>query len=176
MAFSLTQSDGDGKSNQMQGIYLKAYHARSFYGQTPLALACILFAARNLPSSMRTAAPGFHKTSVSISRIRDLDFAGLFSLALTVLSLLLLLQAAGAQTIDHPEWVYATMLVLAISLVAFMAIELCWAAEPIVPMDLMGSAFGAYCIGQTLALTARSAVSSSSFNHSMEFSSLVGRE
>lgn len=87
----------------------------------------------------------------------QIDFAGLLSLAATILSFLFLLQAAGAQTID-PEWAYLTMFVFAISIVAFIAIECLWAREPLIPMDLMIKAFGVYCFGQILVVTGRSVV------------------
>ncbi|KAK1144983.1 hypothetical protein N8T08_004698 [Aspergillus melleus] len=131
----------------------------SFYGQVPLALACILFAASNLPSLMSRAEPKVEAPSAS--GIWHIDFAGLFSLASTVLSILFLLQAAGAQTIENPEWVYATLVIFAVSIVAFIAIELFWAQEPLVPMDLMSKTFGAYCLGQVVLVMGRSAVLSS---------------
>ncbi|PLB51565.1 MFS transporter, partial [Aspergillus steynii IBT 23096] len=129
----------------------------SFYGQIPLALICTLFVALTLPRSMGKAASS-QKIPASDDGIWQIDFAGLFSLACTILSLLFLLQTAGAQTVDHPEWVHIAMLVFVVSLVAFIAIECLWAREPLIPMDLMGKAFGVYCLGQVLLVMGRSGV------------------
>jgi hypothetical protein len=136
---------------------------RSFFGQVPIVICCALFCVYRLPSYLNeTEAKGESAEEPAPasgpSGIRDLDFAGLFTFAGTVLLLLFLLRALGAQN----KGMFFQTSLLAFAFISgctiFIVIELFWAANPLVPMRLFSKPIGVYFLCQTLLMAGRFSV------------------
>ncbi|KAL4975984.1 major facilitator superfamily domain-containing protein [Aspergillus desertorum] len=89
----------------MAGRSLGAPIGGSFFGQVPIVILCALFSVYRLPSCLHETETKDESTEepAPASRqpaIRIFDFAGLFTFAGTILLLLLLLRALGAQNED----------------------------------------------------------------------------
>ncbi|KAL4994523.1 major facilitator superfamily domain-containing protein [Aspergillus recurvatus] len=132
----------------------------SFFGQVPIVISCALFCVRRLPSYLNQTETKDESTEdpVPASRqpgICDLDFAGLFTFAGTILLLLFLLRALGAQN----EGMFFQTSLLAFSFVCgciiFIMIELFWAPKPLVPIRLFSQTIGIYFLCQTLLMGGR---------------------
>ncbi|KAF2798071.1 MFS general substrate transporter [Melanomma pulvis-pyrius CBS 109.77] len=103
----------------------------SFLGQVPPIALAFLLIWLLIPNRR---SPGTDSIARSLSRI---DFAGSFLLASTILLFLLPLEVAG----KHVPWTHpmipslfiASLLVLAL----FMAVEIRWAREPLMPVRLL---------------------------------------
>ncbi|KAL4901689.1 hypothetical protein BDW74DRAFT_181407 [Aspergillus multicolor] len=128
----------------------------SFFGQVPAVVACALFCFYRLPSYLNeTAAKEETEVPAPPSGIRDLDFAGLFTFAGTILLMLFLMRALGAQTEDM--FFQASLLGFSFlcGCILFVVIELFWAPKPLVPIRLFSQTIGIYFVFQALVLGGR---------------------
>ncbi|KAL3477082.1 major facilitator superfamily domain-containing protein [Aspergillus californicus] len=157
----------------------------SFFGQVPLILLCTFLSLHLLPSALnntevqddcgRTDEEGEAVLPSKRSPIRDLDVAGLFAFAATVLTLLFLLRAVGAQN----ETMFRQISLLALLFVSgcsiFLTIELYWARKPLIPVRLFTQSIGAWFGVETFVLGGRFAVSTSTqlMVTTLKFSQLV---
>ncbi|KAL4734667.1 major facilitator superfamily domain-containing protein [Aspergillus similis] len=135
----------------------------SFFGQLPIVVCCALFCVYRLPSYLNETVPEGDSAEepAPASRppgIRNLDFAGLFTFAGTVLLLLFLLRALGAQ--NEGMFFQASLLALAFICggTIFIVIELFWAPNPLVPIRLFSKPIGVYFLCQTLLMAGRFSV------------------
>ncbi|KAL5045018.1 hypothetical protein BDW71DRAFT_198472 [Aspergillus fruticulosus] len=135
----------------------------SFFGQVPIVISCALFCVHRLPSYLNETETIGDTTEEPAPPtrppgIRDLDFAGLFTFAGTVLLLLFLLRALGAQN----EGMFFQTSLLAFSFlcgcIIYILIELFWAPKPLVPLRLFTQGIGIYFLFQTLLMGGRFAV------------------
>ncbi|KAL4811988.1 major facilitator superfamily domain-containing protein [Aspergillus spinulosporus] len=132
----------------------------SFFGQVPVVICCVLFCIYRLPSYLNETEPKDESAEepAPVSRppgIRDLDFAGLFAFAGTVLLLLFFLRALGAQ--NKGMFFQTTLLAFAFisGCTIFTVIELSWAPKPLVPIRLFSETIGIYFLCQTLLMAGR---------------------
>ncbi|KAL3431019.1 major facilitator superfamily domain-containing protein [Aspergillus tetrazonus] len=132
----------------------------SFFGQVPIVFCCALFCVYRLPSYLNETEPKGESAEEPApasrpSGIRDLDFAGLLTFAGTVLLLLFLLRALGAQN----KGMFFQTSLLAFAFVSgctiFIVIELFWAVKPLVPIRLFSEPIGVYFLCQTLLMAGR---------------------
>ncbi|KAL6233783.1 hypothetical protein BDW75DRAFT_241664 [Aspergillus navahoensis] len=132
----------------------------SFLGQVPIVISCALFCAHRLPSYLNETETKGDTTEEPAPptrppSIRDLDFAGLFAFAGTVLLLLFLLRALRAQN----EGMFFQTSLLAFLFICgctvFIVIELFWAPKPLVPLRLFSKTIGIYFLCQTLLMAGR---------------------
>lgn len=130
-----------------------------FLGQVPLVLMCLLFAVNRLPSFK----PKYPENHQPRSGFWSFDFAGLFSFAAAIMSLLFLLQDAGAPAKNSSGWSHVPALAFITFGVGFLLIEVFWASNPIIPMDLMLKSLGAYCLVQVMILIGRYSVSAGGY-------------
>ncbi|KAL4802018.1 major facilitator superfamily domain-containing protein [Aspergillus unguis] len=130
----------------------------AFYGQLPIILLCILFAAYRLPSSLNeTESEGLAEpVQPNRSPMRDLDFPGLIALSGTILAMLFLLENLGKQETDT---LHSSLLGVAFlsGCIIFALIEL-WATKPLVPVRLFGQTIAAYWLIQAAMLAGRFAL------------------
>lgn len=129
------------------------YFFRSFIGQVPFILFCTIAAAFCLPAS-----PTNENEKSQLSRLRDIDFAGIISFAVAIFSLISLLQVIGTEgdSLAVGAWTLALAFILSSGL--FIAIEVFWARNPLIPMHLLVQKLGIYCLLQILIFTGRSGV------------------
>ncbi|KAL4771045.1 major facilitator superfamily domain-containing protein [Aspergillus nidulans var. acristatus] len=132
----------------------------SFFGQVPIVICCALFCVYRLPSYLNETEPKGESAEepAPASRppgIRDLDFAGLFTFAGTVLLLLFLLRALGAQ--NKSMFFQTSLLAFAFicGCTVFIVIELFWTPKPLVPIRLFSEPIGVYFLCQTLLMAGR---------------------
>ncbi|PKY01911.1 MFS transporter, partial [Aspergillus campestris IBT 28561] len=130
-----------------------------FLGQVPVVLVCVLFAANRLPSFK--PKPEHQENHQPRSGLWSFDFAGLFSFAAAIMSLLFLLQDAGAPAKNSSGWTHVPALAFITFGVGFLLIEVFWASNPIIPVDLMLKSLGAYCLVQITLLIGRYSLNSS---------------
>ncbi|KAJ6121117.1 hypothetical protein N7523_005397 [Penicillium sp. IBT 18751x] len=126
----------------------------SFFGQIPLVLASILITAQQMPSSLNR--PQHIETSAR-SKLKHLDFAGIIVFAAAVLSLLLMVHNFDSVGLQQSRLFFLTAGAFSLFTVLFLLVEIFWAVTPLIPLDLMKTSFGMYCISQLLVTTGRSA-------------------
>ncbi|RDW61136.1 uncharacterized protein DSM5745_10634 [Aspergillus mulundensis] len=138
------------------GHGLGDYH-RSFFGQVPAVIGCALFCFYRLPSYLNDTETKEEATErpAPPSGIRDLDFAGLFTFAGTILLMLFLLRALGAQTADMFFQTSLLAFFFLCGCILFVVIELFWAQKPLVPIRLFSQTIGIYFAFQALILGGR---------------------
>lgn len=109
---------------------------RSFLGQTPLFLTAIVCCILVIPNT-KTASANAEDAEVKGNSIAQMDFAGALLLGVSILTLMLPLELGGTKLPwTHP--VIAILFVSAVSLLClFLAVELWWARNPIVPVRLL---------------------------------------
>jgi hypothetical protein len=105
---------------------------RSFLGQCPLILIAALLAVWVVPQKENNS----HDDSKD--KFRRIDFAGAFTLAITITSFLLAIEIGGQR---YP-WISTPVLGLFVagfvSASLFIVIEKYWALEPIFPLQMFG--------------------------------------
>ncbi|KAE8139416.1 major facilitator superfamily domain-containing protein [Aspergillus pseudotamarii] len=132
----------------------------SFIGQLPVAIICLLIGLYGLPSSLNPTKTGDADEGNARRSIAGLDFAGLVSLSITTILLLFLMQELGAPpdsfqiplSILVPAFCTAAML--------FLVIEAYWARTPLIPLHLMKTSLGGFCLNQIMLMSGRSGLMS----------------
>lgn len=78
----------------------------------------------------------------------------------TIFLLLFLLQSVDLDTIDQPPLFYLLGgLFVGVGSI-FLLIEMYWAQNPLIPLDMIEKACGGYCLAQAFLAISRNAVSS----------------
>ncbi|KAL4864077.1 hypothetical protein BDV12DRAFT_17020 [Aspergillus spectabilis] len=136
----------------------------SFYGQVPIVLLSAVFTFHRLPSSVNNSRKQHDNVNITSSRhltLRDLDFSGLITFSGTILTMLFLIQALGAQNEDMFFQVSLLSFAFVSGCLLFIAIELFWARKPLIPVHMLFQNIGAYWALQVLLLCSRFAFVSS---------------
>jgi hypothetical protein len=128
---------------------------RSFYGQTPLVLVSILITTRCMPPSLDQSKKAVGSSGSKLVRI---DFVGILSFATTLLLFLFMLENIDFEALKQSQPTYKLGAAFLASITLFFALELFWATSPLIPLDLMKTSFGGYCLSQTVVTMSRSAV------------------
>ncbi|THC95825.1 hypothetical protein EYZ11_004695 [Aspergillus tanneri] len=127
----------------------------SFYGQVPFVLVSILITVRQMPCSLNRTREGLDSTS---SKFKQIDFLGIVSFTATIYLFLVMLQNFGSNESQQSHQLYVLGGALFGSATVFFSVEVFWATTPLIPLNLMKTRFGSYCISQLLLTTGRSAV------------------
>ncbi|KAE8164780.1 major facilitator superfamily domain-containing protein [Aspergillus tamarii] len=90
-----------------------------------------------------------------LSGAQNVDWPGILSLAITIVQLILFIQTLQPGQFQQARMVYITGAGSILSTAIFLWIEACWASHPLLPLDSMKKAFGAYCLSQFLILAGR---------------------
>ncbi|OJJ40864.1 hypothetical protein ASPWEDRAFT_166918 [Aspergillus wentii DTO 134E9] len=130
----------------------------SFFGQMPLIMFCTLVAVYGLPASLNESDQKPSQKTSRRSRLKELDFAGIVTLAVAIICLLFILQTAGTKEDDMIVPTWALGIAFTIALTVFVLTEVFWASKPLIPMHLLVREFGAYCMMQILLFSGRSAL------------------
>lgn len=131
-------------------------------------------ATYGLPSSLNDRDIEENQPNAPPSKLSEVDFVGLFFLALSTVILLFVLQDASVTTEDHPHLTSFLVPSLFAAIVVFILVEAYWASKPLIPLNFMVGPLGGYSAGQVLMNTARMGVSTdSSFEESPLTSQLV---
>ncbi|PLB51326.1 MFS transporter [Aspergillus steynii IBT 23096] len=130
----------------------------SFLGQLPLVIACGLVAAYGLPSSLNIREVEEDHENAPPTKLSEVDFTGLFFLALSTVILLFLLQDASVTTEDHSHLMTLLVPSLVAAVGVFLFVEAYCACRPLIPLNLVAGSLGGYSAGQVLMNTARMAV------------------
>ncbi|KAB8202937.1 major facilitator superfamily domain-containing protein [Aspergillus parasiticus] len=132
----------------------------SFIGQFPVAAICLLIGLYGLPSSLNSTKTGHADEGNARHSIMRLDFAGLASFSVTTVLLLLLMQELSAP----PEsfQIPLTILIPAFcaAVILFVVVEAYWARTPLVPLHLMKTSLGGFCLNQIMMMSSRSGLMS----------------
>ncbi|KAF5855778.1 hypothetical protein ETB97_008439 [Aspergillus alliaceus] len=129
----------------------------SFLGQIPVVAICLLIGLYGLPSSFNSAKSGdvTDEGGARRSGITRFDFSGLVSFAIAIILLLFLVQDLSAA----PDYLLAppSILVPAFSaaVILFVAIEAYWAHNPLIPLHLVKTSLGGFCLNQALMMSSR---------------------
>ncbi|OOO06870.1 RTA-like protein [Aspergillus oryzae] len=104
-----------------------------FYSNVPLILLCAFIVVHQIP-------PDSQKSSQSMddslpSEVQSIDWAGIFTLTITLVQLILFIQTLQPGQIQQAQT--------------------CWAHYPLLPLNSMKKAFGGYCLSQFLILSGR---------------------
>ncbi|GAB1195680.1 hypothetical protein APSETT444_004942 [Aspergillus pseudonomiae] len=132
----------------------------SFIGQLPVAAICLLIGLYGLPSSLNSTKTRDADEGTSRRSIMGLDFAGLVSFSVTILLLLLLMQELSAPS-DRFQ-IPLTILAPAVcaGVILFIVIEAYWARTPLIPLHLLKTSLGGFCLNQILMMSSRSGLMS----------------
>lgn len=122
-----------------------------------MIILCTLVVVYRLPTSLNQTEDG-NKGDQKSSRLRQIDFAGLFMLSATILCLLFVLETLGMKDEKQlvPTWGLAVAFVG--SAMAFILTEVFYATRPLIPMNLLLRDLGGYCMMQWLVFSGRTAV------------------
>ncbi|QRD91518.1 major facilitator superfamily domain-containing protein [Aspergillus flavus] len=124
-----------------------------FYSNVPLILLCAFIVVHQIP-------PDSQKSSQSMddslpSEVQSIDWAGIFTLTITLVQLILFIQTLQPGQIQQARMLYITGAGSIFSISIFVWIETCWAHYPLLPLNSMKKAFGGYCLSQFLILSGR---------------------
>ena len=115
-------------------------------------------AVYGLPSSLNIREVEEDHENAPPTKLSEIDFAGLFFLALSTVILLFLLQDASVTTEDHSHLMALLVPSLVAAVGVFLLVEAYWASRPLIPLNLVAGPLGGYSAGQVLMNTARMAV------------------
>lgn len=109
------------------------------------------------PTNRKESSTSVAETS-NIEKVKRLDYFGIASFAVAVVSLLLALTAAG--TVDGKSSTVYTLLGLCVlATVVFTCHECVWATKPLVPLRLITQGIGQYWLVQVILFSGRNGVS-----------------
>ncbi|KAE8152481.1 major facilitator superfamily domain-containing protein [Aspergillus avenaceus] len=141
------------------GFLIDAIGWRSmFLGQLPLIIICLVIGLYGFPSSLNVKRENYEADPecTSQSTFSHLDFSGLASFSVATVLLLCLTQSWSATSNIAPAQMTMFGLAFAAASIAFVAVEAFWARNPLIPLRLMKTSLGGYCINQMLMMSSRS--------------------
>ncbi|KDE85424.1 putative transporter [Aspergillus oryzae 100-8] len=132
----------------------------SFIGQLPVAAICLLIGLYGLPSSSNSTKTGDAGGGNARHSIMRLDFAGLASFSVTTVLLLLLMQELSAppESLQIPLTILITAFCATVLLL--IVVEAYWARTPLIPLHLMKTSLGGFCLNQIMMMSSRSGLMS----------------
>ncbi|KAK1147202.1 hypothetical protein N8T08_001941 [Aspergillus melleus] len=130
----------------------------SFLGQLPLVIICGLVSIHGLPPSLNNREVEEDHENAPPTKLSEVDFGGLFFLALATVILLFILQDASVTTEDHSHLITLLLPSLVVAVTIFILVEAFWARRPLIPLNLMIGSLGGYSAGQVLMNAARMAL------------------
>lgn len=108
-----------------------------------------------MPSFLNQAQ---HDSGSPLSKLRRIDLAGIVSFAATILLFLFAVENFRIGTLQQSQLFCILGVAFLISIAVFLLIENSWATEPLIPLGLMKTSLGAFCLSQFLVVMSRSAV------------------
>ncbi|KAE8322582.1 major facilitator superfamily domain-containing protein [Aspergillus sergii] len=123
-----------------------------FYSNVPLILCAFIVVYQIPPDSPKSSQS---MDNSLLSGVQNIDWAGIFTLAITLVQLILFIQTLQPGQIQQARMLYITGAGSIFSISIFVWIETCWALHPLLPLGSMKKAFGGYCLSQFLILSGR---------------------
>ncbi|KAJ5661385.1 major facilitator superfamily domain-containing protein [Penicillium longicatenatum] len=109
-----------------------------------------------MPQSLNNPHGGDESGSTK-TRLKSIDFSGITIFVVAVLSFLFAIHNFNFGEAQQSQLFYVSSATFIISLALLFLVELLWATNPLIPLDLMLTSFGAYCLSQQLINMGRSA-------------------
>lgn len=110
---------------------------RSFYIQCPLAMFALLLVTWKVKSPAPPASSESDKHGSQLGKLRRIDFLGAISLALTIVSFLLILDLGGQKVSWTNPLIWVLCAIVAFCGIFFTLNEAYIAREPIFPLRLL---------------------------------------
>jgi MFS family permease len=131
------------------------YLSRSFFAQVPLIAGSLFIAAHQMPASLNNTDQAEGSTR---SKIKRIDFAGIVMFATSVLLLLFVVDNIEPGALQQTQTFYILLGAICFSVALFLLYEAYWTDDPLIPLKMLKTSFGAYCLSQFLITISSSAV------------------